>query len=70
MMTLLFIILFFYVFGKLAGFAFRATWSILKVAFFFIFLPFALISLVVGGLIYIAVPVLLFIGIISLLANA
>lgn len=70
MMTLLFIILFFYVFGKLAGFAFRATWSILKVVFFFIVLPFALISLVVGGLIYIAVPVLLFMGIISLLANA
>lgn len=70
MMTLLFIILFFYVFGKLAGFAFRATWSILKVVFFFVFLPFALISLVVGGLIYIAVPVLLFMGIISLLANA
>ncbi|MBR1642805.1 MAG: hypothetical protein IJ683_10840 [Butyrivibrio sp.] len=70
MMTLLFIILFFYVFGKLAGFAFRATWSILKVVFFFVFLPFALISLVVGGLIYIVVPVLLFMGIISLLANA
>lgn len=69
-MTLLFIILFFYVFGKLAGFAFRATWSILKVVFFFVFLPFALISLVVGGLIYIVVPVLLFMGIISLLANA
>lgn len=70
MMSLLFIILFVYIFGKLAGFALRATWSIMKVVFFFIFLPFALVSLVLGGLLYVALPILVFIGIISLLANA
>ena len=70
MMSVLFIILFVYIFGKLAGFALRATWSIMKVVFFFIFLPFALVSLVLGGLLYIAFPILIFVGIISLLANA
>ena len=70
MMSVLFIILFIYIFGKLAGFALRATWSIMKVLFFFIFLPFALVSLVLGGLLYVALPILVFIGIISLLANA
>ncbi len=70
MMSLLFIILFVYIFGKLAGFALRATWSIMKMLFFFVFLPFVLVSLVLGGLLYVALPILVFIGIISLLANA
>ena len=70
MMSVLFIILFVYIFGKLASFALRATWSIMKLVFFFIFLPFALVSLVLGGLLYIAFPILIFVGIISLLANA
>lgn len=70
MMTLLFMILFFSIFGKLAGFMFRATWSMVKVFFCMIFLPVILIGLALGGLIYIALPVLLIIGIVSLLKHA
>ena len=70
MMTLLFLILFFIVFGKLAGFAFRATWSIVKVFLFMIFLPGIIVMMVLGGLIYIALPILVIVGIVSLLKNA
>ena len=70
MMTLLFMILFFSIFGKLAGFMFRATWSMVKVFFYLIFLPVIIIGLVIGGLIRIALPVLVIIGIIILFERA
>ena len=54
MLTLLFIILMFGIFGKMIGLAFRATWGITKIFFRLIFLPLVLIGLVLGGLIYIA----------------
>ena len=70
MMTLLFLILFFSVFGKLTSFAFRATWSMVKVFLFVFFLPAIILVMVFGGLIYIALPVLLIVGIVSLLKHA
>ena len=39
MMTLLFMILFFGIIGKLIGFAFKASWSIMKVMLYIVFLP-------------------------------
>lgn len=69
-MTLLFMILLLSIFGKLAGFMFRATWSMMKVFFCMIFLPVILIGLVLGGLIYVALPVLVIIGMVSLLKHA
>lgn len=70
MMTLLFIILFFGIFGKLASFAFRATWSLTKIFLFVFFLPAMILVMVFGGLIYIALPVLVVVGIVSLLNRA
>lgn len=70
MMTLLFLILFFGVFGKLASFAFRATWSMVKIFLFVFFLPAIILVMVFGGLIYIALPVLLIVGIVGLLKHA
>ena len=70
MLTLLFIIFFFAVFGKLLSFAFKATWSIFKVAMYLVFLPLIIVGLVLGGFIYIALPVLVIVGICSLFANA
>ena len=49
MLTLLFIILMFGIFGKMIGLAFRATWGITKIFFRLIFLPLVLIGLVLGG---------------------
>ncbi|QFJ56040.1 hypothetical protein [Pseudobutyrivibrio xylanivorans] len=70
MLSLLFFILFFAVFGKMIGFAFRATWGLLKVLLVIVFLPLILVGLVFGGLLYIAFPILIIVGIISLIANA
>ena len=66
MWTLLFIFLMFGVFGKLIGLAFRATWGITKIFFRLILLPVVLIGLVLAGLMYIALPLLVIIGIVVL----
>ena len=55
------------VFGKLIGFAFRAAWGITKIFFGLIFLPVILIAMVIGGLIYIALPILAIVGIVLLI---
>ena len=70
MLSLLFIILFFAVFGEMVSFAFKATWSIFKIVMYLVFLPMIIIGFVIGGFIYIAIPVLIIIGIASLFANA
>ncbi len=70
MMTLLFLILFFGVFGRLIGFAFRASWSIMKVMLVIVFLPAILMVLLFGGLIYIALPILIVVGLVNLFSRA
>ena len=70
MMTLLFMILFFGIFGKLIGFAFRASWSIMKVMLYIVFLPAILMIMFFGGLIYIALPILVIVGLVSLFSRA
>ena len=69
-MGILFFILFFMIFGKMIGFAFRVTWGILKIGLFIVFLPLMLVAMVFGGLLYIAFPILIIVGIISLIASA
>lgn len=69
-MTVLFFILFLLVFGKMIGFAIRATWSIFKVTTFIVFLPAILVLMVFGGLLYLALPILIIVGLISLIASA
>ncbi len=66
MLSLLFIILFFMIFGRMIGFAFKATWGIFKVVTFLVFLPLILVGLVVGGLLSIAFPILLVVGVVNL----
>jgi hypothetical protein len=70
MFTALFFVLFFMIFGKMIGFAFRATWGLMKILLYIVFLPLILIGLVFGGLLYIAFPVLLVVGLVSLIAKA
>lgn len=65
MLTFIFLILMFAIFGKLIFFAFRAAWGITKILFTLVLLPVILIGLVFGGLISIALPLLMIIGIIS-----
>ena len=54
------------VFGKLIGFAIRAAWGISKVLVTLVFLPLILIGLVLGGLIYLAFPILILVGLVAL----
>ena len=51
MMTLLFMILMVWIFGKLNGGAFIAAWGISKVLFTLVFLPITLLGLVLVGLV-------------------
>lgn len=67
MLTLLFTILMIIVFGKLFLFSIKAAWGVAKILFTIVFLPVILIALVIGGLIEIALPILLVIGVISLI---
>ena len=69
MLTLIFLICMFAVFGKVAVLALKGAWGLTKILFSLIFLPFIIIGLVLKGLIFIALPVLIVVGIVSLLAG-
>ena len=66
MLTLLFVIGMFGIFGKLIGLAFKMTWGIAKVLFTLVFLPVILVGLAMGGLLVVAFPLLIVVGIVSL----
>ena len=70
MMTIIFFVLFFMIFGGLLKFAFRATWSVMKFMFYIVFLPFILVGMVAYGFAFIALPILLIIGVVGLLRTA
>ena len=70
MLTLLMMILFFAVFGKLLGFAFKVGWGMLKIAAYLIFLPAIVLMLIFGGLFYVALPILVVAGIVGMAARA
>lgn len=66
MLTLLFVICMFGIFGKLIGLAFKMTWGIAKVLFTLVFLPVILVGLAMCGLLVVAFPLLIVVGIVSL----
>lgn len=70
MLSLIFAILMLCVFGKLLKLSIKAAWGITKVLFILVFLPIVLVVMVIGGLIYIAVPILLIIGIATLVSGS
>ena len=57
------------VFGKLFFFGLKAAWGISKFVLTIVFLPLILLVMVAGGLISIALPVLLVIGVVGLIAS-
>ncbi len=63
MLSFLFTICMIWVFGKLLFFGIKAAWGISKFLVTIVLLPLILIGLVVGGLIYIAFPILIIVGI-------
>jgi len=66
MLELLFIVLMITIFGKMFIFGMKATWGITKIIFSLVLLPIALIGLVVGGLVSLALPILLVVGVVSM----
>lgn len=69
MFTLLFIFCMFGVFGKLFCFGLKAAWGISRFVLNIVFLPLILIVMVAGGLLSVAFPLLLIIGVIGLVAS-
>lgn len=69
MLTLLFIACMFCVFGKLMVFGLKATWGFAKLLVTLVFLPITLILMVLGGLMSLAFPILIIIGIGALLVR-
>ena len=70
MMTLIITIMFLIVFGKLLIFALKEGWGIFKIAAYLIFLPAIVLMLIFGGLLYVAIPILIVTGIVGTLAAA
>ena len=67
MLTVLFIICMLCFVGKLFFFGIRAAWGISKMLLSVVLLPLILIGMVAAGLIYIAFPVLIILGVVSLI---
>ena len=69
MLSLLFTICMIWFVGKFFVFGLRASWGIMKLLCTVIFFPVILIGMVVGGLMYIAFPLLIVGGIIALVGS-
>ncbi len=70
MLTFLTLIIFFAVFGRLLVFGLRLGWGIMKLVGFVVFLPVIILGMIVGGLAFVALPILVIIGIVSLAVKA
>lgn len=66
MLKLLFTVLMIMVFGRIFIFALQATWGISKIIVSVVLLPLVLVGLVLKGLIYLALPILIIVGICAL----
>ena len=66
MLTLLFLICMLGIFGKLLIFGLRAAWGVSKLILTVVFFPVILIGMVFAGLIYLAFPILIIVGIVTL----
>lgn len=69
MLALLFTICMIWFVGKFVVFGLKASWGIMKLLCTVIFFPVILIGMVLGGLMYIAFPLLIVSGIIALAAS-
>ena len=66
MLNIIFMILMFIVFGRILKFAIKAAWGMSKMICSIVLLPLFLICLVFKGLVEIAFPILVIVGIISI----
>lgn len=66
MLTILFLIFLFGIFGKLFFFGIRAAWGISKIVLMVVFFPVILIGMLIVGLVKLAFPLLLIFGVIAM----
>ena len=66
MLTILTLIIFFAVFGRLFIFGLKLGWGIMKLVGFVVFLPLIILAMIFGGLAFVALPILVIAGIVSL----
>ena len=66
MLTILFLIFLFGIFGKLLFFGIRAAWGISKFVLMVVFFPVILIGMLIVGLVKLAFPLLLIFGVIAM----
>ena len=66
MLSVLFVICLIWFIGKFFIFGLKASWGIMKLLCTVVFFPVILIGMVVGGMLYIALPVLIIGAIIAL----
>lgn len=66
MLTILFLIFLIWIFGKLFFFGIRAAWGISKFLLMIVFFPIILIGMLFVGLIHLAFPLLLIIGVVAM----
>lgn len=64
--TYLFYVLFALIFGRLIYFAIRLAWGFMRVLLTLVFLPAIIIAILLAGLTWLALPILVIVGIISL----
>ena len=70
MLTLISLVILFAVFGRLLIFGLKLGWGIMKLVGFVVFLPFIILMMILGGLSFVALPILLVIGIVSMAVRA
>ena len=66
MLTIIFLVMLFAIFGGIIKFAFKAAWGIMKILVFLVLLPVILIGLLIGGLVTLALPILVIVGVVFL----
>ena len=66
MLTILFLIFLFGIFGKLFFFGIRAAWGISKFILMLVFFPVILIGMLVIGLVKLAFPLLIIFGVVAM----
>lgn len=69
MWILVFSILMIGIFGKLLLFSMKAAWGMTKIVFSLIILPLVLVGLVVCGMMFLAMPILVIVGICVMLGS-
>ena len=67
MITIISLVLFFIIFGKIMMFALKLGWGILKIVAYLIFLPAVILLMIFGGLLYIAIPLLIAVGLMTMI---